>query len=406
MTRQEESRSGSRVRASHSDSVANPQIICLLWRPSGSIIRDGGFRRTYAILESLPDNVAVTLVDRDPSPMRASNRYRVIEYVIPKWIHLLAGRGVTLVGLLEAVVAFSLLLLRGGQALYRSRSGIVYVPTSEIPWVTFAAAVLAKLFQSRLVLTNQNVRTGLAKKAGGLVGQILWRIHSQADQVIAVSSAIADELESVGVSGNVSINTNGFRRPDYAAIRRVAPPHGGIFIGRVELAKGVNDLLDTWLLVSRDFPRAELRLVGYASSANRARFVERRSSLGLDHLVRLLGVVPDEAKWRLLVESRVCVFLSHIEGWGFVPIEALSLGLPVIVYDLPCYMESLAGLHGVFRVAVGDTEAAAKHAAKLLAMSDDEYLALSGTIRSSFHYPDWSQIATAELALISGKAVG
>jgi glycosyltransferase involved in cell wall biosynthesis len=100
--------------------------------------------------------------------------------------------------------------------------------------------------------------------------------------------------------------------------------------------------------------------------------------------------------------SRVCLFLSHIEGWGFVPLEALSVGLPVVVYDLACYAESLDGLVGVSRVPIGDVEAAAAQVVNLLSMPTGEYMTMSTEIESKFHYADWTQVASAELALVLG----
>jgi glycosyltransferase involved in cell wall biosynthesis len=143
-------------------------------------------------------------------------------------------------------------------------------------------------------------------------------------------------------------------------------------------------------------------LVGYASPHYQGEFTQLRSEFGLDNAVRFLGVVPDQEKWRLLTTSRVCMFLSRVEGWGFVPIEALSFGLPVVVYDLPCYRESLRGLEGVFKVAVGDMAGAAKHAVELLTMPDNAYAALTNRIHLSFRYPGWTEIASTELDLILG----
>ena len=304
---------------------------------------------------------------------------------------------------LEVLLAFGILLMLGGQQLLKDRDAIVYVPTSEIPWVTLPAFLLAKMFQGRrLVLANLNTQIGLAAKVGGLAGRALWAIHARADRVIALSSAIAAELDALGVSRNVAINSCGFDRPRVDANAPVAVTHGATYVGRLEKAKGMDDLLDAWRNVAKLIPAADLRVIGYATPENYKRFVENRDSFGLSHNVEVVGIVTDESKWILLQESRVCLFLSRVEGWGFVPLEALSLGVPVVAYDLPCYRESLRGLDGVFRVPVGNTTDAADNVARLLAMPEHDYAALRNRIRSSFHYSDWTAIALAELRLIQG----
>ena len=163
------------------------------------------------------------------------------------------------------------------------------------------------------------------------------------------------------------------------------------------------DLLRAWGQVTKVLPNAGLRVIGHATRNNRSAFIERRHYLGLDTNVELVGVVSDEGKWAMLEESRVCLFLSHNEGWGYVPLEALSVGVPVVVYDLPCYSESLQGLEGVFRVSVGDTLAAGEQVIRLLTMVEGESTELSESIRASFRYPGWEPVASAEMALILGS---
>lgn len=303
-------------------------------------------------------------------------------------------------GVSEALFSMGALLLLGGRQLWFSRRAVVYVPTSEIPWVTLPAAFLSWIFRRRLVLANLNTRIDLAR---GVVGRILWRIHARADRVIALSAAIASELKVLGISANVEINSVGYERPRKLPARD-APRHSAIYVGRLEPAKGFDDLLNTWSEVVRRRPTADLITVGYATPANLSRFKDARQALGLNESVQYLGVVSDDEKWRLLRDSRACVFLSRVEGWGFVPLEALSLGVPAIVYDLPCYRESLKGLEGVVTIEVGNTLGAAQHIVRLLDLNRDDYMALSSRLSNSFSYRGWREVAERELDLIRGRA--
>ncbi len=51
------------------------------------------------------------------------------------------------------------------------------------------------------------------------------------------------------------------------------------------------------------------------------------------------GVVDEKTKIELLLSSKVFIFPSAFEGWGIAVGEALSYGLPVVVWDLPVYDE-------------------------------------------------------------------
>src|SRR5437879_5252929 len=107
-----------------------------MWRPEGTVIRDGGFRRAYSILDSMPGWTHVTLIDRHPSHVLVRESLRVVEYHLPSWHATTQGPVQRAAGYLEAFLAFTSLMWLGLKELHRQRDAIVYVPTSEIPWVT------------------------------------------------------------------------------------------------------------------------------------------------------------------------------------------------------------------------------------------------------------------------------
>ena len=368
-----------------------------MWRPAGEVVRDGGFRRAYEIFDHFPNDVRLTMIDRRPSLLHPRPNFRLSEYDIPSWIGLLGKRAGLLGGLIEVLWVVGLLLIQGSREIKRSRDSVLYVPASEIPWLTLPAYLLSVIFRRRLVLVNLNT------KGGGLIRWVLWRLHARADQVIAISKAIKSELEAVGVSGRIEVNSCGFTRGDNVEPLAPAPLWAATFVGRLQPQKGIHDLIRVWSLIIPRFPDAQLLMVGHASAENRRRLLEHRRQLGLDDNVELVGVLTDQQKWRALAESRIFLFLSHTEGWGLAPIEALSVGLPVIAYDLPCYVESLDGLQGVYRVPLGDVSAAAEQVIELLDLAPVAYDALREKTRSSFKYPDWHEIALRELQLIEGN---
>jgi glycosyltransferase involved in cell wall biosynthesis len=356
------------------------------------------------VLQSMKPDDDVVVVDRRISPARQDSSIQVVEYGIPRWLVLLHQAGVPFAGAAEALLSFSAITIRGALELIRSPAAVIYVPTSEIPWVTLAGFTLARLFRRRLVLTNHNTRIEHGSVAFGLVGKILWGMHARADRVIAVSHAIAEELAAIDISNNVSVNSLGFSAEHARTLRSEAPPLTAFYIGRLETTKGIYDLLDVWGTVVRNLPSAKLVMAGYGTSSSQQRFLKARFMYDLDSAVDWLGVVSEEAKWSLIARSRVCLFLSHIEGWGIVPIEALSMGVPVVVYDLACYDESLKGLEGVSRVPIRDVHSAAIRVTELMEMSTSDYLELSNRIRSSFRYKDWATVASTELDLVLGRS--
>jgi glycogen synthase len=108
-----------------------------------------------------------------------------------------------------------------------------------------------------------------------------------------------------------------------------------IFVGRVEVRKGVVDLADAVPMVTRDWSGVEFLFVGADGEAadggpSMQAYLTRRLG-GSVRACRFTGVLPREALPALFAESTVAVFPSLWESFGYVCLEAMASGCPVIV---------------------------------------------------------------------------
>jgi glycosyltransferase involved in cell wall biosynthesis len=71
----------------------------------------------------------------------------------------------------------------------------------------------------------------------------------------------------------------------------------------------------------------------------------------------MLGYVPDEQLDVLYRDALAVTCVSREEGFAFTPLEALALGTPAVVSDLPVFAETLGP--GALRVPPGDPDALA-----------------------------------------------
>jgi glycosyltransferase involved in cell wall biosynthesis len=389
------------VRSGRDDlrSMAGGSVICLLWRPSGSVLRDGGFRRTYSILNWVSESAYVVLIDRAPSPVSFRGHGRVIEYHVPRILSRLEPRVYPLARVMELAIVMGQLLRLGRTELRRNPHPIIYVPTSELWWVSLPAHILARVYGRRLILVPLNTA------GGGIAGWLNWRIHARADGVIAISRALRSDLAKRSVIDRVWVNGVGFvRAPARGPTPFRSRHHSAIYVGRIRTEKGLDDNLAAWALVISSLPQSDLVLVGHATPAAIRRFNQLSGRLRLQKCVSLRGVVAEDEKLTLLSGSKICLFLSRAEGWGIVPVEALSLGVPVVVYDLPCYADSLRGLKGVHVVPEGDFKAAANCVVRLLSLREGDYDRMSTEIAASFHYETWDRVAYRELCILRGES--
>ena len=109
-----------------------------------------------------------------------------------------------------------------------------------------------------------------------------------------------------------------------------------VFLGRLDHAKGVIDLIKIWNKVCYSFPAAKLLIIGAGSASFTDQIKQLIKEYKLENNIHLQGAVYDiEQKYRLLNSARIFVFPTYQENWGIVIGEAMAVGLPVLVYDLP-----------------------------------------------------------------------
>ena len=83
----------------------------------------------------------------------------------------------------------------------------------------------------------------------------------------------------------------------------------------------------------------------------------------------VLGYVPEEQLDALYRDALTLTCVSREEGFAFTPLEAMALGTPAVVSDLPVFAETLGD--GALRVAPGNADALAD---ALLRLERDEGL--------------------------------
>jgi glycosyltransferase involved in cell wall biosynthesis len=145
------------------------------------------------------------------------------------------------------------------------------------------------------------------------------------DMVFASNAEVEEGLAAVGVprqkvrSVAFGFDVNApWETTDY---RRERQKPRFLFLGRLEIRKGLLDLLEAWEAASLD---AELILAGHVDPAVSAS-LRRASASGS---VRHLGFVNEV--WKLLQDADVFVFPTLEEGGPQVTSEAAAAGLPII----------------------------------------------------------------------------
>jgi glycosyltransferase involved in cell wall biosynthesis len=115
----------------------------------------------------------------------------------------------------------------------------------------------------------------------------------------------------------------------------------------------------------------------------------------------VLGHVPDEHLVPLYRDALALTCVSREEGFAFTPLEALALGTPAVVADLPVFGETLGA--GALRVPPGDPDALA---GALLRLERDRELRaeLVEAGRAAAGRLSWSRAAVGTHAVLAEAA--
>jgi glycosyltransferase involved in cell wall biosynthesis len=141
-----------------------------------------------------------------------------------------------------------------------------------------------------------------------------------------------------------------------------------LMVARVVPNKRYDMMIDAAARIAQHVPGFKLVLKGdiYGDSTLHYKLQNRIHLLGLENIVRWIDFVPDIRK--LMVAADVLALCSDREGLGSCVVEAMAMGLPVIVTNTGGTHEIVDnGVRGGYVVAGGDSMALAQRTIELLA---------------------------------------
>lgn len=192
--------------------------------------------------------------------------------------------------------------------------------------------------------------------------------YNLCDAVIVPSSTAKASFAEFGLADKTIIVWAGVDELQFTPA--AAPPEKfrAIFVGRLELGKGIPYLIDAWRRL--DLKNAELLLVGEVRPE-----IRRVLKHNAHSSIRVVGFVPPDQVVEHMRRSTVMVMPSVNEGLARTMLEAMSCGIPVVATEMSgaqdCVQQGVTG----FIVPSRDVNALAnaidwcyRHPAQLTAM--------------------------------------
>jgi glycosyltransferase involved in cell wall biosynthesis len=198
-------------------------------------------------------------------------------------------------------------------------------------------------------------------ECGALRRWLVRRLLARAACLIAVSERWRSWLAQLDVNSNLLCLPNPVRVP--AATVPRGHRNVVLYLGRIEPAKGIPELLRAFAGLRAEAPDARLVCAGAGDIEGAWRQAQR---VGLDDAVRFPGWIGPAEKRAWLARAAVLVLPSHAEGLPMSLLEAMAAGLPVVasaVGGIPDVVHE--GVNG-YLVAPGDPVALQRALARLL----------------------------------------
>ena len=157
-----------------------------------------------------------------------------------------------------------------------------------------------------------------------------------------------------------------------------------LFLGRIHEKKGGDLLIEAFAEVARDVPALHLVMAGPDDRGHeRSRLEAMAARLGIDERVTWTGLLVCADKWSALRAAEVFALPSHQENFGVAVVEALALGLPVVVSDKVNIWREIERAGAGF--AGSDTaEATAASLRRWLALGAGERVAMTVAARACY----------------------
>ena len=327
-------------------------ILVLSWNP-GIGLNAGGFRYNKELLERKPKNVSIDILDVYPTYFN-KKKINVFEYKIPGFILGIKKFSLVFERFLEWSYVFFYLLFKASKFIKSKKYDFIYVPYGELFFLSFSGSLI-KIFQKvryincilNVSVIGDNFTANIVSFFHLVLRWFILKSLNFADFIFTCSNDLKSKINHVGFNGDVNVVPVGFEVDKYLVIPK-KKVYDAVSIGRFSSEKGIFDLIDVWRLVVKNKKDAKLLIIGAGDKMVVSQLKKLISDFGLTGNVLLAGSVSESKKFDYICKSKLLLFLSHIEGWGIVPFEALACGLPVVAYDLSVYKETIKHCSSVF----------------------------------------------------------
>lgn len=201
---------------------------------------------------------------------------------------------------------------------------------------------------------------------GGSLEPLVFKFIYSKINFMTVSESTKKDLVTWGISPrNITVIHNGVTVYNLRKKSKKEKRKTLIYLGAISKDKGIEDALKVFSLINikDDW---QFWVVGKSDPRYLKKLKLLGEKLAISNKVKFWGFVDDREKFELLSRAHIAINPSVREGWGLVNIEANSVGLPVLAYDVAGSKDSIRDGKNGFLTPYGDNDSLATKALKLM----------------------------------------
>lgn len=180
-------------------------------------------------------------------------------------------------------------------------------------------------------------------KSNGLECKLIKKVFKYCSKIIAIDNITLDALVENGYEYKSVYCPNPICVKD---LQKIIQPFSlrenkVVYLGHILKEKGIEELLDTWVEVSKQFPEMKLEIIGEPYDE------DYLTKLKYDESVIFTGAKDHETAMKMLAGAKLFVLPSYSEGFPNVILEAMALKVPIIATNVGAIPEMLSDECGI-----------------------------------------------------------
>jgi len=152
----------------------------------------------------------------------------------------------------------------------------------------------------------------------------------EADMLHSTADFEKVNLLKLGYNNKITVIPNGIETDTISLKTSWIPTKKILFLSRVHIKKGIELLIESIASLKEKMVGYTVIIAGEGDEAYIRQLKQKAEEMGISAIVQFVGGVYGEQKWQLFQKTDFFVLPTFCENFGYVVVEALACGTPVI----------------------------------------------------------------------------